>query len=267
MKKVIVAAAFLITTLDVFSQTPDSLPQATDTLTDTLKVNEQIATPATQPKKKDWSKVSLANRPNDHFMFQLGYEGWTGKPDSARTKGIPRTLNIYFMLDLPFKTDPRFSVGLGLGISSAGVYFDKTRVGVADNTNTLQFEDVSNRNNFKKYKLAYTYLEVPVELRFSRDPENDGKSLKFALGAKVGTLLNVHTKGKTLQDAEGRTIGNYTEKLASRQYFESIRLAGTARVGIGHFGLFGAYQINNFIKDGSGPNIRPFTIGFTFSGL
>src|SRR5690606_27778614 len=152
-------------------------------------------------------------------------------------------------------------------VSGASVYFDKTTVGVAENSSTLQFSDVSNSSHFKKYKLAYSYLEVPIELRFSKDPEHDGKSLKFALGAKVGTLLNVHTKGKTLQDSDGKTIGNYTEKLSSKQYFENIRLAGTARAGIGHFGIFASYQINNFIKEGAGPNIRPFTIGITLSGL
>ncbi len=267
MKKVIVAAGFLMTALNVFSQDTDSLKQTTDSLNITTPTPVTEMPPAPR-KKKDWTKVNLANRPNDHFMLQLGYEGWTNKPDSADTKGVARTLNIYFMLDLPFKTDPRFSVGIGLGVSGASVYFDRTRIGVADNTNTLQFESLSNSNHFKKYKLAYSYLEVPIELRFSRDPENDGKSLKFALGAKVGTLINVHTKGKTLQDADGRAVGpNYTEKIASRQFFEGIRLAGITRVGIGHFGLFASYHINNFIKDGAGPNIRPYTIGFTLSGL
>lgn len=253
MKRLFVAAGLLMTTLTAFSQTDTSAPQ--------------INQPAPTPKKKDWSKVNLMNRPNDHFMFQVGYEGWAQKPDSARTKGLSRTLNIYFMLDMPFKTDPRFSVGVGLGVSGASVYFDKTRVGVAENTSTLQFEDVSNSNHFKKYKLSYNYLEAPIELRFSSDPEHDGKSLKFAIGAKVGTLINVHTKGKTLQDSEGRTINTYTEKLNSKRYFENLRLAGIVRAGIGHFGLFGSYQINNFIKDGMGPNIRPFSVGITLSGL
>lgn len=247
MNKIIAAAAFLLIASAGFAQTPDQ--------------------PAPAKKKKDWSKVSLANRPNDHFMFQVGYEGWAQRPDSLKTKGLSRALNIYFMFDLPFKTDPRFSVGAGLGISGASVFFDKTLVGITENTPTLQFNDVSNSNHFKKYKLAYSYLEAPIELRFSKDPEHDSKSLKFAIGAKVGTLLNVHTKGKTLRDKDGKTIGAFTEKLSSKQYFENIRLAGTARIALGHFGVFGSYQINNFIKEGAGPSIHPFTIGITLSGL
>ncbi|MBO9682075.1 MAG: hypothetical protein J7502_05310, partial [Flavisolibacter sp.] len=43
---------------------------------------------------------------NDHFMIQLGYLNWAGSPDSIKTKGIPRTLNIYVMMNFPFKTNP-----------------------------------------------------------------------------------------------------------------------------------------------------------------
>jgi hypothetical protein len=171
------------------------------------------------------------------------------------------------MLDLPFKTDPRFSVGIGLGVSGASVFFDKTEVAVTALTSTLQFNDVSKADHFKKYKLAYSYLEAPVELRFSSNPEHDGKSLKFALGAKVGTLLNVHTKGKTLQDQNGKTLNAYTEKLSSKRYFNSLRLAGIARISLGHFGVFGSYQINNFVKEAAGANFHPYSFGITLSGL
>lgn len=245
MKKLIAVASLLLGTLSVFSQTPDQ--------------------PVKQ--KKDWSKVNLMNRPNDHLMIQLGYETWVGKPDSVKMKGLPRTLGIYFMLDLPFKTDPRFSVGLGAGISGSSVYFDKTQIDITGTTSTLEFRDVSNTNHFKKYKFSYSYLEAPIELRFSTDPENDNKSLKFALGTKVGTLINVHTKNKTLLDASGNVVNNYKEKLSSKNYFESLRLAGTARVSLGHIGLFGSYQLNNFIKSGIAADVRPLTIGLVISGL
>src|ERR1700712_4889061 len=69
--------------------------------------------------KKDWSKVTLGNRANDHFMAQLGFDNWAGKPDTINTKGFAHSINVYFMLDFPFKTDPRFSIGLGAGVSGS----------------------------------------------------------------------------------------------------------------------------------------------------
>ena len=221
-----------------------------------------------KPKKKDWSKVNLSNRPNDHFMLQLGYNGWSGMPDTINTKGIPRSFNMYFMFDFPFKTSPRFSVGLGVGLGTDNFYLDKMTVDIAGRSgNTLAFRNVSDTNYFKKYKVATTYLEIPVELRFAADPENTNKSWKVAVGGKVGTMLSAMTKGRILLSHNGGTINSYTEKIKSKRFLNSTRLAVTGRISKGIFGIFGSYQINQFVKDGAGPDIRPFQIGFSISGL
>jgi hypothetical protein len=218
--------------------------------------------------KKDWSKVTLANRANDHFMIQLGYENWAGKPDSLKTKGFAHSINVYFMLDFPFKTDPRFSVGLGAGVSGSSTYFDKTAVQIANpNSTKLIFNNVSDTNYYKKSKLATVYAEIPLELRFTADPEHNASSWKFVVGAKIGTMINAHTKNKTLMSKSGGTINAYTMKESSKRFFNTTRLAATARIGYGVFSLFGVYQINNFLKDGAGPNIHPYTIGIGISGL
>jgi hypothetical protein len=45
-------------------------------------------------------------------------------------------------------------------------------------------------------------------------------------------------------------------------------LAPTVRFGYGNIGIFGQYQLNDFIKEGQGPNlIRPFTVGIMLTGL
>jgi hypothetical protein len=42
---------------------------------------------------------------------------------------------------------------------------------------------------------------------------------------------------------------------------------GTARIGYGILSIFGSYQINNFLKDGAGPDMKLYQIGLTLSGL
>jgi hypothetical protein len=266
MKQIITLLCFIITGMNVFAQTDTT---AVTPVTPVDTVPGTTVTPVQPPvsNKKDWSKVDIGNRSNDHLMIQVGYDGWAGKPDSINTKGIPRSLNIYFMMDFPFKTDPRFSVGLGVGISGGSMYFDKTIIAVAGPGSVLNFRNVADTNYFKKYKLATTYAEIPLELRFTADPEHNGKSWKFALGAKIGTMLNAHTKGKNLLSKSGGTLNSYTMKESSKRFFNSTRLAATARIGIGVFNIFGTYQINNFLKDGAGPAIRPYSIGIAFSGL
>ena len=234
----------------------------------TLAPDSNIVTQQPESLQKSSKKIDLSNRSNDHVMLQYGFDNWAGTPDSISPQGFSRFFNAYIMLDKPFKTNPKFSVGLGLGVGSSNIFFDKTYVDVKSTSSKLPFTNVDSANHFKKFKLTTIFLEAPVELRFSSNPENSNRSFKMALGLKVGTLLNAHTKAKTLQDKNGATINNFIEKESSKKFFNSTRLAATARVGYGIFGLYGSYQITSVLKTGTGPDgIRPYSIGIYISGL
>lgn len=222
---------------------------------------------ASAQKKKDWANVS--KRAGDHFMLQFSNDRWMGTPDSVSNhmKGFARGFNAYVMLDKVFKSSPQFSVAFGLGVSTSNIYFKKYGIELKSNTATLPFNKLDSLNHFKKYKLATSYLEIPIEIRFSNDPANDMKSFKAAIGFKVGTLLNVHTKGKTLQDASDKVLYNYTQKETSKKFFNSTRICATARIGYGNFSVFGSYQINNIFKDGVAADTKLLQIGLTLSGL
>jgi hypothetical protein len=219
--------------------------------------------PKSQPKKKP----NLASRANDHFLLQFGGTGWAKIPDSIHTKGFSRSFNAYFMFDFPFKSNPKISAAIGAGVGTDNIFFDKTYVGIKDITPTVQFHDQSDTTHFKKNKLATAILEAPLELRFSSNPENPNKSFKVALGIKGGILVNAHIKQKTLENASGSTLNAYTAKESSKRFFNSNRFAATARIGYGVFSAFGTYQLNPLFKEGLGPDVRPFTIGLTLSGL
>ena len=210
---------------------------------------------------------SLAGRANDHFLLQFGYTGWGGRPDSINTKGFPHSFNAYFMFDFRMKSNPKFSVGLGAGVGTDNIYFDKMHIGIKDPTSTIVFDDVSDTTHFKKYKLATATLEAPLELRFSSNPEYPNKTFKVALGIKAGVLVNAHTKGKDWVSSSGGTLIAYTGKESSKRFFNSNRFVATARIGYGVFSAFGTYQINPLFKEGAGPDIHPYTVGLTLSGL
>jgi hypothetical protein len=219
--------------------------------------------------KKNISKADLSNRAGDHIMLQLGGNFWGGIPDSIKShkKGLSRSANVYVMMDKPFKSNPRFSAAFGVGIGTSNMYFSKYSINIKSNASKLPFTSSDSTDHFKKYKLTTAYLEVPVELRFIDNPLKNNKSLKAAIGLKVGTLLNVHTKGKTLQNKAGSTVNNYTSKESDKHFFNSTRIAVTGRIGYGNFSLFGSYQINALLKDGVGPQLKPYQIGICLSGL
>ena len=222
-------------------------------------------------KKKDWSKVRLTNRANDHFMIQYGITNWAAKPDSIKTKGFSRSFNIYFMLDMPFKTDPRFSVAFGPGLGTDNIFFEKTHITNINHGKPLEFRNVADTNHFDKYKLVHAFLELPLELRFASNPENSNKSFKVAVGVKVGTQISSHTKGKRWVDKNGNLISGFDDKYVQKNkdkfFFNGNRLVGTFRIGYGNLTAFGTYQIGSLIKEGLGPQVKPYTIGLTISGL
>ncbi len=225
--------------------------------------------PAFSQTTKDKQKKEILSRAGDHFMIQLASDHWLGAPDSIKDhmKGLSRGLNVYVMLDKPFRADPRFSVAFGLGVGTSNIYFKKMNVDITSNEQVLPFTATDTTNHFKKYKLSTAFLEVPLEVRFSANPDRPNKSVKVALGVKLGTLLNAHTKGKILQDASDKTLINYTEKKTDKSYFNSTRLAATARIGYGNFSLFGAYNITAMFKDAVAADIKLLQVGLTLSGL
>lgn len=215
------------------------------------------------------TKYNLGDRAADHIMFQISSDHLTGLPDSVdnRIKGISRGANVYIMLDKPFKGNQQLSVGLGVGVGTSHIFFKKMQVDITSLNPKLPFRPTDTTSYFQKYKLATSFLEIPLELRFSSNPEKPNRSFKAAIGVKGGVLLNAHTKGKVLKNAAGTVVNNYTQKLLSKSYFNTSRLAATARVGYGLFSLFGAYNFTALFKNGVAPDVKLFQVGLTISGL
>jgi Outer membrane protein beta-barrel domain len=214
-------------------------------------------------------KLNLSERAADHFVLQLATNIWSGAPDSVTNyiKGFNRSANFYVMYDIPFKSNPKFSAAIGIGVTTSNIYFKKMEVDVTANSPKLPFTRTDTGFNFKKYKVATSYLEIPLEIRFMSKPEDPNKSMKFAIGVKGGILLNAHTKGKNLQNSAGVRINNAVVKESQRSYFKSSRLAATARVGYGAFSLFGSYNITNVFKDGVAADTKLIQVGLSISGL
>lgn len=255
MKQIFILAFGILTTNIVIAQNTDT------TTNKVTKPTTDNTTNTPFPKKK------VVAHPSDHFLIQVGSDSWQNKPDSAHTKG-GRHFNFYIMLDKPFKTNPKFSVAYGLGIGSSNIYFDKSIVDIK-NTPKVYFNYEGN-TRFAKNKITEIFLELPVELRYTLNPENSNKSWKFAVGAKVGTLLKAYTKGKDLQDNKGVSLygPTYIEKEYSKKYFNTTRLALTARVGYGNFSLSAGYTLTPAIKSGfTTKDINTLSIGLTISGL
>ncbi len=222
-------------------------------------------------KRKLLNKLDFSNRPNDHFMLQYGFDSWGSVPDSVDPSGFSRHFNVYIMIDKPFKNSQHMSIGFGLGLGSSNIFFDNKFVNLKSQTTTLPFTNVSTSavDHYKKFKLTTIFAELPVELRFAGNPVTPDRGFKAALGVKIGTLLNQHTKGKDALGATGTTLygKTYIEKESNKRFINTTRVAVTGRIGFGNISIDGSYQVTNFLKTGVGPEIKPYSIGITLSGL
>lgn len=196
----------------------------------------------------------------DYFMFQLGYDGWQGAPDSVNIGGLSRSLNMYLCYDFPIKAS-NFSFAAGVGIASSNIFFKNQKVIVGDTTAQIQFLD--DGDEFKRFKYSLNYLEAPLELRYFSNKLNRNKGFKMAIGLKVGALVNAHTK--SVRDFNSKPI---REKVSTRRFIETYRVGGTFRAGYGNFSVYGQYGLNGLFRAGNGPEgVVPFSIGICISGL
>ena len=225
--------------------------------------------PAFSQTTKEKRNKDILSRSGDHLMLQLSSDHWLSAPDSVANhiKGLSRGLNVYVMMNKPFRADPRFSVAFGLGIGSSNIYFKRMNVNISAPKIADLFTATDTTDHYKKFKVSNTFLEIPIEFRFTSNPGTPNKAVKVALGAKIGTMLNAHTKGKILQNASGTTLSNAIVKTNTKSYFNTTRLALTARIGYGNFTLFGAYNMTAMFKDAVAADIKLLQVGITFSGL
>lgn len=226
-----------------------------------------------QPAKKNkYSNIDLSSRANDHFMIQFGYINMGSVPDSIHSSGFSRFFNFYVMFDKPFKSNPHFSLGIGAGLGTDNYFFKNQYVDLKANASKLPFRSAvpgTDSANYKKFKLATLMVEVPLELRYVANPVQPDKGIKAALGLKFGYLLKGYTKGKNLVNKTGGSVygSSYILKESDKNFLNSTRIVATGRIGMGNFSLSGSYQLTSILKSGAGPDIRPYTIGLTISGL
>lgn len=194
----------------------------------------------------------------DFVMLKLTTSGWSGGPDSIKTKGIGRGFAGSISYDFPIKKS-HFSFAAGIGVNVQNVFFDNQVLNFRDTGSQVVFAASSA---FKRYKLTTTRLEMPLELRFFGNNKNRNVGFKAAIGANVGMFLSGHTKG-----VSGSGGSKFNDKVTTKRFMEQWNFAPTMRIGYGNFSLYGSYSLTNVFKEGAGPTVYPISVGICITGL
>jgi hypothetical protein len=218
-------------------------------------------------------------RPNipGTFAIDLGFNLPTEKENFNTGIFGSRTLNLYYYYDKQLGKS-KFSVhgGLGVGLERYKFSNDRTLSYIAganspyDTVRMVSASSVVNSSKIKRSGLITNYFDIPLEFRFSTNPDDPGRSFKVGLGFKAGVLFDSFTKIKYSQDGE-------TKKLKDKQNYNlnPFRYGVTLRVGAGNFTVYSYYSLSTLFKEGKGPNdgkgnfgdITNFTVGITLAAF
>lgn len=108
--------------------------------------------------------------------------------------------------------------------------------------------------NLSKTKLSVSYFQVPLLVEF-QIPVNHKEGRVYVNAGVVGAVkTDSHTKVK---------YGKTKNKDHSGFNINSFKYAATARIGYDKLGFFGTYSMTPLFESGKGPELTPFTLGFS----
>jgi hypothetical protein len=207
------------------------------------------------------------------FVVELGINRVTSPAERFST-GLwgSRTLNIYYQYDMRILKS-KFSFHPGIGLSFERYKFKNNHVlGYQGDVLSMQSpNDISGLNlPIRKSQLITNYLDIPLELRFSANPDDPTRSFKISVGGRFGYLIKSYTKIKYRED------GDMIKQKTNRRFnLNDFRYGIYTKIGAGNFSVFGYYNLSTLFKTGSGPvfdnsdptEMQTYTIGISLASF
>lgn len=196
---------------------------------------------------------------DDQIVLDLNYDYWLNIPKGIKTSIFTLSSNIHVIFPIVGKhSNLCFAAGIGLG-----TYNIKSNAQLLDTNDVTFYSIIPDTVEFKRNKLALSYVDVPLEFRFRTNPNSKGRSFKIYLGVKAGILLSSHTKYK---GDDFRDTDDYVKyKYFNVKNLTPFRYGVTAKVGYGKFMINCFYSLSGLLDKDKGPEITPISIGFTIN--
>jgi len=215
-----------------------------------------------------WGKDKIKKANHDKFKghwqgLDLGFNGFAN-PDYSMynpNDGEFMSLNQEKSWEVGFNA-MQFNIGLhksniglitGLGLTYNDYKFENkyTIYRAVSRTEPIPLE----YSDLEKTKLSVGYLNVPLLLEFQIPVNNNEGRIYVNAGILGGVKIGSHTKVKH---------GDSKDKDHDGFNINSFKYDATARVGYKDFGMYAKYSLVPLFEKGNGPELTPFTIGFSF---
>jgi hypothetical protein len=217
------------------------------------------------------------------FTLELGLNRALNAPDNFKL-GLwgTRTINVYYQYELRILKS-NFSFVPGIGLSLERFKFRDGEILSFPKTEGVFTNPVASRDSvviyqlfqhqtpgFKKSQLITNYVDVPLELRYTFNPDDPARSMKISIGARIGYLYDAFTKIKYRQDGEIRQVKDKQNFNLTR-----FRYGPFAKIGFGSFSFFCYYNMTPMFKENEGlyrgvsyyNDMNTFTAGVSLSSF
>lgn len=213
-------------------------------------------------KKEKKVKKFLESEGKDRLFLVLNHDNlFHQETNGFATQWYSRGMGLYFMWDFQIKKS-KFSVAPGIGYNHAAYFHNGI---ILEDSTGISFPEIVNLSedeNFSRAKMSLHYIEVPIELRFRHKFKN-ALSLKIAVGIKGSVKVGAGTK----EVKTGPNGYNKHYDVTNYKDFNTWRVGPTFRLGYGFANLIMYYDLLPLFKEGRGPKMTPFSIGFAFTTL
>ncbi len=203
-----------------------------------------------------------------NFAVDFGFTPLYGLPVGVEQDVLgSRSFNAAFMFRARLgNTGLSLHPGIGIGNDNYAWKGGKTLLLDAQ-MGKISLEALPNNSVEKiiKSKVATTYLDIPLELRWASGMGR--KVFRFTAGGKIGVLLSSHVKN--VSEIYGK---EYTNKLKGDLYLEAWRYGIYGRLGYNwynfflHYGLSDIFQADRW-ANGQKTSLRPITFGISLVGF
>ncbi len=207
------------------------------------------------------------------FTLELGLNRGLSAPDEF-SLGLwgSRTINVYYQYELRILKS-RFSLVPGIGLSLERYKFKNGyTLNYSGNSTDLVIMLSTVQSaipGLKKSQLITNYIDVPVEIRYSTNPEDPARSFKASIGGRIGYMYDAFSKVKYKENGE-------VKKIKDKQNFNvnQLRYGVFAKIGVGNFSIFSYYNITPLFEEdkglyekGESNNFNTFTVGISLSSF
>lgn len=214
---------------------------------------------------------SICEKPKDKFKYWEGIDiGLNGYMTPSNSLSVPSGSSF---LELDYARSRSIAWNMGqLNIPIAKHYVQLV-TGFGLEWNSYSFRNNWSLNpdaanvtateeniDFTKNKLKTTWVNVPLLLEFNTG-KNEDKSFHLAVGVTGGYNLFRNRLKQEFND-EGNSV---KRKVKDDFNVNPFRYALTARMGIGHYSVFANYSLSEMFKANRGPELYPFSAGFTLN--